>query len=434
MKKLVIAAGVVVAGCAIAPKFIAGTIESEYQNVAELVSKNPQITMTSEFTSTGWFSSTVNSTYEITFPDPEIGTISITSEEQMQYGPVIFSDDGVKFALSYSKAKLGLEIDGLQEEIPQEIIDSVNEHLHLTSMITYGLDAKSFVRMDEIKKDIDGDQLHIKPLVGEFTVQNYERMFGNMTWQGATISSDDGNVEIGEVTFNSDQTVLGGDIYYENYITEGDMELLLKSVDATSQSNPMSNVNLKNLRMTVDSRVNDKVMEAGVVYKLDEITAAGQTAKNATFDMLFANFDVEVMRKLGKQMSNMGMSADPEQQMAEITQLFTDNIDQLLASKPEIKIRDLSVEMPAGVANSEMTMHINETMFDKNNPMSLMIALASEGSLSVDQSLIAAYGMQPMVDMYVEQQMATIEDGKVKTTFTFGGGQLMVNGKPVPLQ
>ncbi|SET64637.1 DUF945 family protein [Thalassotalea agarivorans] len=432
MKKLVGLLVVLAAIVLVAPKFVGDVVKEKYLDIAEKVSESGDITATTQFTDEGWFGATVITDYKINLPiEAETFEIIITSTEELSYGPVIFKD-GVKFALSYSDIVLSFSFG---EELPieaQDILDSFNEKVAIKNSITYGLDVLSTFDMGQVETDLDGDTFVLKPLHGEFVVEDNKRLYGFMQWDGMTIGNPDMSAEIGKIIFDVDQTALEGNVYSSTALYEGGGSVLIENFDMTSALQPQANVKMKDFLIKAYGTVENNLMAVEVLYNVKEIVAAGQVISDANIDILIENLDVKVLQELMDETSYSAIAVTEEEAAAQVERIGAIS-EKLLASNPTLNLRDMSFQMPAGGAQANMTGHIDASMFDLSQVEHIDKAMVANGNVAVDESLLATYGIMPMADMYIQQGFAEKADGQVKTTISVANGELKINGIVMPL-
>ena len=427
MKKLFIVIAFIVVAALVAPKFIGGVVETEYQNALDKMSENPSIVVNSTIYTRGWFSGKVTTDMSILLHDKEIDDIKLIIEDNLSFGPVIFTDDGVKFALSYSQANINFKELLLDEEIANFIQDKI----HLTGLMTFSKDMVTTVVIDEISEEVDGNKILSSQAVGQFTLEDEKRAYGEFNWGGLTINGNEENVSVGATKFSFDQTVIAGNYYQGNAISTGDFNFVISSVDVNDATGN-SVLEMSNLVVGAIASVHDDLMKIGVNYGADEVKSAGQQFKNAKLAVEFDKLDIDAIQEVNTLLATLSVDGDDmfnAQNMEKLSPLVT----KLLANDPVLAIKDLSVETPEGKIDSAMNMTIDNNVFDVNNIMSIMAALVADANGKAPMAFFTRLGLAPMVDMYVEQGLLLKNEQELSFKASFAQGQLQVNGQVIPL-
>ncbi len=427
MKKLFIAILLLITASLIAPKFIGGVVETEYKSVLDKIAENPAITINTSTFIRSWFGGKVTTDITILLHDDEIDDIKLVVEDNLSFGPVIFTDRGVKFALSYSQANINVKKLLLDEEIA----DFINDKVQVTGLLTFSKDVVSTIVIDKISKEVDGNKIVSSPALGEFVLADNKRVYGEFNWDGLTATTSEESFAIGKTSFTLDQTLIAGDYYQGNAISTGDFNFAIASISANDATGNEVLL-LKKLIIGAMSSVENDLMKIAVNYRAQEMKSAGQHLKNANLELVFNRIDINVMQKVNTLLASVSADGEDtlnESSMKKISPLVT----ELLASDPILEIKDLSVETPEGKIESALSMTIDKQIFDANNLMSIMAAVKADANGNAPMPFFAKLGLAPMVDMYVEQGLLLKKEQELSFKASFAQGQLNVNGNVIPL-
>lgn len=427
MKKLFIVITLIVVAALVAPKFIGGVVETEYKSALNKMAENPAIVINSSTYSLDWFSGKVVTDISILLHDAEVDDIKLIVEDNISFGPVIFTDNGVKFALSYSQANINFKELLLDEEIANFIQDKIK----LTGLMTFSKDIVTTLVIDEISEEVDGNKVRSSQAVGEFVLEDEKRAYGEFNWGGLTVNGNEDNITVGATNFSFDQTLIAGNYYQGNAISTGDFNFVISSVNVNDAAGN-SVLEMSNLVVGAIASVHDDLMKIAVNYGADEVKSAGQQFNNAKLIIEFDKLDVKTIQEVNALLATLPVDGDNmfnAQSMEKLSPLVT----KLLANDPVLAIKDLSVETPEGKITSAMNMTIDNNVFDANNMMSIMAAVIADANGKAPMAFFTRLGLAPMVDMYVEQGLLLKNEQELSFKANFTQGQLQVNGNLIQL-
>jgi len=427
MKKLFIAILLFIIVSLIAPKFIGGVVETEYQSVLKKIAENPAITVNGSTFVRSWFGGKVTTDITVLLHNDNVEDIKLIVEDNLAFGPVIFMDSGVKFALSYSQANINFK----ELLLDEKVADFINDKIHFTGLLTFSKDVVTTIAIDKISKEVAGNNIVSSPALGEFVLTSDDKIYGEFNWHGLSATTGEESFTIERVSFTLDQTLIAGDYYQGNAISTGDFNFTVSSISA---NDAMGNevLLLKELIIGAMSSVDNDLMKIAVNYSAQEMKSAGQHLKNANLELVFNRIDINVMQEVNTLLASVsadGEDALNENNMKKISPLVT----ELLASEPILEIKDLSIETPEGKIESSLSMTIDKQVFDANNLMSVMAAVKADANGNAPMPFFAKLGLAPMIDMYVEQGLLLKKEQKLSFKASFSQGQLNVNGNIIHL-
>ena len=428
MKKIVTALGIVVGAALVLPKFIGSVVETEHQAMLAEMNNNESFTVSAKSFEANWFNGSATTEMTVHLQEAELEDITFTIEEKLLFGPVIFADDGVHFALSHSTATFNLNELGVDEEV----VDFIEDKIKITGLLTFSKDVVSRINVEEMSKEIDGNSMVFHAASGEISIANKRHLTGDFQWGGMKVKSSDANVVIGPVTMDIDQEVIRGDYYAGDAISVGDANFKMTSVKVNDETgNEVVNVN--NVLMTAVSTVDNDLMNINFVYHIDDIQSMGQKFEHANLEFVFENLDVNVMTELNTVFTELSSSNPEEALSEENVQKLSAIGAKLLEKDPVIKMTDLSVETPEGKVVSDLQVSMDKNKFDAANFMTAMMALQANAKGNAPEALFAKFGLTPMINMYVDQGLLVRKDDKLSFAVSFTQGQLQVNGQVIPM-
>ena len=427
MKKLFITILLLITAGLIAPKFIGSVVENEHQSALDKLNKNSAITINSSTFTANWFGGKAITEMSILLQDDGIEDITLIVEENLSFGPVIFTDEGLQFALSYSQADINFKNLVLDEEIETFI----NNKIHLSGLLTFSKNIVSNIVVDEVSKEVDGNKIVSTKAVGYFTLEDNNRFYGDFNWPGLTITTSDESFTLGKVQFSVDQTLITGDFYQGNAISTGDFDFTIASVAATDAT-ANTVFTLDKLLISAMSAVSNDLMTITMKYSADKVESAGQKLENANLDVVFTGLNINVMQEVNTLMTTL--SADGEDMFsAKNMQKISALTAKLLVDDPVVEIKDFSVQTPEGKIESSMQVSVDKKLFDTTNIMSIMVAVKANANGKAPMLFFAKLGLAPMVKLYVEQGLIFQKEDELSVKVNFTQGKLEINGNVIAL-
>lgn len=427
MKKLFIAIILLIVAALIAPKFIGGVVETEYQLVLDKIAKNPAITINSYTFSRGWFGGKVIVDATVLLHDEELADINFITEEYLSFGPVIFTNGEVKFSLAFSQTNVAIKGSLVDEEIS----NFIDENIHITNLFTFSKAMVTNIVIDEISKEIDGNKVSSAKAIGHFTLENNSRFYGDFSWAGLTATTSDANFTLGEIKLSLDQTLIAGDYYQGNVISTGSFDFSIDSVTSgDGQGN--STFSLDNLFISAVSSVTNELMQVKMNYHADKLVTADQQLKKANLAIVFNGLNIKVIEDVSALMTELSANGEEifsPQNMEKLSALAV----KLLDDDPIMNITDFSVETPEGKIESAMQVSVDKNKFDAANIMSIMAAVKANANGKAPMPFFTKLGLAPMVDMYVQQGFIIKTENELSFKINFAQGQLNVNGNVIEL-
>jgi len=432
MKKVVIALGAIVCVGLVGPKVIGSIVEQKYDDIASRFVDHPSIEIVERSFTTHWFSGQSVTKMKIKGVAAEIEDFQLIVNEQLTFGPVIFADNSVNFALAHSNANLDFDVSSLDQETQNDITeftDQLNEKLTISSIITYGLNYTTQARMAATSFEEDGNTLDIGALDSEFTLEDDKYISGYLNWSGLDFKGPEANVQLSPLESTFSQEIIDGDIYSGNGLSIGDFSMLIKSISAQdNQGNEL--LSIENLTLSADSQLEDELMNIGIKYGADRFKGAGQELEKLNLDISFNRLDPKVLMEINDWATKM--QQDPENFEHYNQQLMT-VATKLLAKDPELNINDFSVLTSEGVIKSDLQLMVDHTRYDQANPMSIMAALKADAKGVAPLPFFQKMGLEGMINMYIEQGFIIKKEAELSFAAQFAQGQLTVNGQAIAL-
>ena len=411
----------------VSPKFVGGIVETEYQSALNKLNDNPAITIKSTTFNRDWFSGKVVTEMTVLLHNEDVNDLDIVIEDNISFGPVVFTDEGVKFALSYSKSNINF-IDLVIEE---EVESFIKNKIHLSALLTFSKDIITQIVIDEVSKETDGNTIVSAKAVGKFILENENRLYGDFNWAGLSATTADESFSIESVKFSLDQTLISGSYYQGDAISTGDFDFSLSSVKVKDTTGNLT-FSLNNFLINATSSVDNDLMDIKMNYSVDKLATAGQQLENANLNAVFSRLNITVMQEINAfliMLSNDGEQVFSSENMNKLSVLMV----KLLANDPMIEIEDFSVVTPEGKIESAAQVSADKKLFDKTNFMSIIAAINATANAKAPLKFFSKFGLAPMIEHYVEQGFIINNEGNISVNVNYSKGQLNVNGKVIRL-
>ncbi|NQZ25748.1 MAG: YdgA family protein [Colwellia sp.] len=431
MKKLSIAIALILASLLMAPKFIGSVVEEEREKVLVELNNTDGITLTTSQYTSSWFGAEVTSELTFSLDDAGLADVTILLEEQLSFGPVIITEQDWHLGLGYSSMKFEFSA----AEVDDEIIDLINEKLHLGALLSFNKDVTTFIKTEEMSYQ-DGETLIVSaPAEAQFTLINNEEINGDFSWGGIEIKGEGERFVIGTVAMSTEQKVVSGDYLQGTAILTGDATFNVANIDMYSQNSHVFSLSEAGLTSVVS--VDDELLALKLKYHAKEISASGQSFEQPNLEVVLANIDINALQELNKLSAELSIDVAGQDYSAELLAALSAVADQILAKEPKLTVTDLSVVTEQGKIASEFSLNINKDLFDFNsinsNSMALIMALEADAKGSVPMEFLTQFGMAPMVDNFVAQGYLTKQDNDVSFVAKYVESQLTINGKAFQL-
>lgn len=429
MKKLLLVVGTLFSFILIGPKVVGTIIGNEYANIAERMQQHSTVDIENVVFEHDWF--TGQSSFEFKFKGlAELDAFSLKVTENLNFGPIIFSDNGVEFALS--SASVNFSLNGLPaDEEFDALLNKIKEATKITSQITYNFDYVASFKVDEMMHEQDNHYVKFHSLVSEISLSDNTFYTGEVEWQGLTVDTQELKMTIAPVNINFDSEVIAGDIYAGTALLIGDAKIALGQVNAhDGQGNELLLIN--NLLLTSKTEEQGDLINININYHMDDIQTYGLTFQHANLDMSFNSLNKQVLIELNQLAAQLQMTTAPENFEQEFQKLIP-IAAKFLKNDPAILVNDLSLQTEEGTIKSNGSIKIDNTLVDMNNPMSFIGALTAVAKGEASEKLLEKFGLKSMLNMYVEQGLLIREQDNLSFSVEFSHENLKINGNQIPL-
>lgn len=432
MKKFLIIVGLIVCAGLIGPKVIGSIVEKKYDDIASRFVDHPSVEIIERSFTTQWFSGESVTKMKIKGVVAEVENFHLVVNEQLSFGPIIFANNSVNFALAHSNADVDFDVSSLDQEAQDDITEftnELNEKLTISSIITYGLNYTMQVMMAATTFEEDGNTIDIGALDSKFTLEDDKYISGYLNWSGLDFQGPEASVQMSPLESTFTQEIINGDIYSANGIAIGYFSMLIKNISAQdNQGNEL--LSIENLTFSADSQLEEELMNISIKYGAERFKGVGQELEKLNLDLSFNRLDPEVLMEINDWATKMPQ--EPENP-AHYNQQLMAVASQLIAKNPELNINNFSMLTSEGVIKSDLQLVVDHTLYDQANPMSIIAALKADAKGVAPLPFFQKMGLEAMINMYIEQGFITKNEAELSFAAQFAQGKLAVNGQAITL-
>lgn len=429
MKKVYFIAVLIIATVLISPKFIGSVVETERSKALTELNKVEGLTLITRDYETRWFGGTVNSEL-ILSPLAQGGSpITLLLEEELSFGPVIFTGEKLQLGLGHSALTFTL----LSNDVDDELLKLINEKIHISALLGLNKAVTTFVNIDALKYQNAGNSIESAPSQIEVTFRDNKHMIGDLSWGGLELNEEGEKISIGELTMSTEQTVVSGDYFAGTAILAGHAEFNLAEANRYSQN--MHVFSLSDAGVKSEVSLDNDLLALTMKYYAQEISASGQNFQQPNLDIHLANVDINAIQKLNDTMNDLSMNAVNNGNSDQILRVLSEVVEKILVQEPSLKVTDLSVLTDEGKVQTQMNFSLNKDLIDTNNlnQMSLIMALEADAKGMVPLPLLTKFGVAPVASNFVEQGYLTQQENDILFDAEYLNSQLTLNGKVLQL-
>jgi uncharacterized protein YdgA (DUF945 family) len=426
MKKLLVAITIICVIVALSPKFIGVKVADERDKIIAQLNAANGISVKSTRYVANWFGA--ESISEVTFDLAEqgLGDITVVVDEQLSFGPFIVTKHDWFLALSYSEIKL----HSSSELIDDEIMTFINEKVQLSTLFTFTNDLVTEIKTDEITFEDGNTAFKAYPALAKFSVKNYTDFQGELNWAGLVLTSNEGQLTIGKVNADTQQSVVSGNYLEGTAILTGDARFLVENIEFTDVTEN-DTFTSQNILITSSVSAEDELLKLELAYNADKIIALGQTFKQPNLDIILADVDINALQELNDLLVNIPMEATSQPISTEVTQQISVLADKFMAKDPSFNISDLSVVTESGKIESQLMVTLDKQLFDTQNLMSAATALNADAKGNAPAEFFTQFGVTPMINNLVEQGYLVKTDKILSFVAKYSQAKLSLNGKTI---
>lgn len=426
MKKVLTIVTLLALVLVVSPKFIGAKGEQTIRELYQQANQNPNIKFEIVEYNRKWFSSDFTLKLSMVSPvAPQMNLFDLTINNHLQHGPLLWTAKGLGLGLVDTVYDIEIPAD-LETEIKE--LTSTDDIANASSRMSFDGSTESFITINKISIAKDNVTAKIEPGYFETGFDMDGRVTLDGSWDGMNFNEGAASVTIGQLKTSLDQTSITGDLFGANALFEGDASIKLATVKVINQ-NPMESVDIEGIGITSNSEFDNDVANFSVALGVDKVAAAGQEFTKLIYDLSFEKINKAGLLAMNEQLNQASNAADPTL----ILQKLQETLPLLIESGPVLRINKIGLVTSSGEINTTATISIDKTIYDPQNPLSMMMAVDATASGYAPEAFFTNLGMGAEIYQLIEQKMLLKDGTNVKFEASFKNGEAMLNGGPMPL-
>ncbi|WP_144393108.1 DUF945 family protein [Pleionea sediminis] len=424
MKKLLIALGILIVvylGAFIFIKSTSGDLMAQeieqmkkYQLSAEVVSEE-----------SGLFSSTA----KMDVKGAGQSEVLFSIEQTNSYGPILFTNDGIKFGLIHISADL-LPSEEMKKDIPEGVNAEDLFDINILTGFTGGVEGDIYFKgLDFADKDA---QINMSPAEFHFVSDaGYQTVKGDASWPGLTVTAEgEDGMTVSGVNLTFDQTLVSGSFVDGTAIYSGAGAYTIDEV-VFKDAQQFFKLAKMELGYKSDVQESGEAMDVSMSLKSDLVNVAGEKFTDSSLNIYFNNLDMASMKQLGEISGKMQESALKGENVQGYQMQLMNTMMQLAQNGPNIQVKDTQITTEDGLIKAMLDVNVDKNKVDPANPMSTMMAVDAILEASAPEAFFTKKGMAPMLDQWAQMNYVVKDNGTLKVEATFKNGMPLVNGQPM---
>ncbi|OIO71737.1 MAG: hypothetical protein AUJ56_03430 [Zetaproteobacteria bacterium CG1_02_49_23] len=426
MKKIIIIA-IVLAISLISPALVGNMAHSAYQRGIENapVTAN-SMNLTQKDYAQSWFTSTALTELRLNTGDAELDAIKLVLNSQIQHGPLLLTDDGIKFGMAYIHTNIN--VTGL----PAKAQRFFNKHLPAdaisdTTLIDFQQLAHD--RLSIAAFQLDDEKMHIS--VGSIEAHatsalDYSTLRGDYTLLASALSNDDINISLTDTSGKFDYHLSSEDMLI------GKSSLSLPLILAVTKQGKIS---LEQLSFSTDGEEQNGKLNMSEHISIEKITAPIPLTA-FTYDIQLNQLNPAALKAWAEitREAQAASAQDKALDAEKLGELFTLLFQEGLELNQQIKLDGmggtLSIDCDARYVEPANGVQLKDLIGDKTILQAADIHLLAE----LDRSVVDHPPFDSVVASLLEQGTIAEKGDKLSVEIKLKQSALTVNEKPLPIE
>ncbi|MBU2711183.1 YdgA family protein [Zooshikella harenae] len=387
---------------------------SEYQHLLSYsIQKNYQ---------RGWFKSQASTELQIT-PKNE-APITINMQHSVQHGPVFWGKSPL-FGLASTTTDLQYSAEA-QKTI--KMLWKDKKPLVISSVTGFSGETTFDIKLTPFTLEEGGNIVEVKPAqINASITPQADKLTASGEWQGMSLTSQDGKLQVGKMTFSSDKSRALETLWV------GDDKADIDYMTVTDPSGAsFREVNLQGFSMVSHSELQAEAINANANLRFAAITIDEEKlASDVILNLKLNNIAAKPLVAIQQVVTNWQQQAMQQTNPTppDFTQLQP-HLQAILKQGPSIEISKLHAETQKGNVDADLlaTIKTDNPML-LSNPLFMLGAIQAKANVSLPKALLMESPMAPQLDMYIQQGVLKEEAGQLKAKVNFTEGSLTINDK-----
>lgn len=350
-------------------------------------------------------------------------------QQTLSYGPVMFTEEGVKFGWFFLSTDI-LPSDKLKTELPPEInIDDLFD-IYFMSGFSGSVEGDFYFKGFELA--MEGNSINIaKAEMHVDTDLGFKQLDASGNWPGMSFNDGRGNFKIDNMEFDSKQTLISGDLLAGTGLYEGYGVYKLGKVEMNKGPEAFLFEDMYMKAATALTGSDKQAMDISMEMKTGKVAVANETFTDATMNLYFKNLDLDTLQQISAVTQKMQAAVmeglDTSGYNAELSALMM----TLVQKGPSIELKDTQVVTTDGPIKAQLAVNVDKDKVDPQMPMAMIAAVDAKLNAEAPEAFFANRGLSPMVQQYEQMNFVVRDNGTLRVEATFQNGQPLVNGKPM---
>ncbi len=429
MKKGLLGIAVLLLVALAVPKFIGDRAYDVYkQSIDNSPMDKGRVTIEHREYSPSWFSSDVVTVISFESFDASGEVMEWVLASHIQHGPLVLTDDGIRFGLAYVDTKSSLQ--GFDQET-QDMVDRIlNEiTIKMTSLIDFDEKMYDEFKVGRYTYDKDG----VTATFGGFDIVgtallDYSSMEGTTTLHESSLKTPDFTFKIATSPGSYDLRK------YLDAMLLGNAKGVIPAMDIVARQVPVS---LENIVFSADEREESENLYFKQQFAIRKITAP-LPVEALQYDAELNQLSLAALQgwvdfSQNFQPADAGeLSAGDEKRLRELAALA---LQEGLEFNQYFKLDGMGGALIIDWDSRYVGLPDGEQLWDlkAEEKEKMLQAVDMHILVTIDSAIVNATPFAAMVGPYMEQGFVVEEAGKLKADIRLQQGALSVNGHPLPV-
>ena len=366
-----------------------------------------------------WFTSKAVFNWQLHLPERQVkddnGQVTMIAAQDytvdmpvvIYHGPIIYSDQGVKFGLGYAHSDVKLPSTYDEKFTSTFTSDSMKPELDLSLFVNYFNKSQLHIGIPTFKlttKD-SGDQFQWNGLTSDMSISsNLDNIDGHLALDGGSFSKNKTKATLSQLTsdYNLSQNDMG--LYL------GQASLTLAAFNLSDNEQSLLDVEQINIQSSSD--IKEGLFNSHLKTSLTKMSSRDKQYGPAILEMSLENLDAQVLADINAAANKVQQGTDAQKQQALLA--LIPQLPKLLNKGAKFEVSKLNIVVPEGDIAGDLSLSFPEG--GAGNPLQMMQKLEGHATLSLPTTVLKALMVtsakqqllsEPSLQQAMVQQMKT---------------------------